>query len=224
MTSIELKQSPAVPVVLGVIITLLGLGLGFAAPPLAGVLVSVIERTPFPVPGVIDLVSDLSPAWSVPILGALGAVAGLVVAHSAATEALRLTVAPDHLEYRQNDREGWIERADVAAAYRDRRYLVLLGHEDRVRSRLEADALNEERLKDTLLAFEYPWMDQDPHEESYVPWVDGRPDFSATEHSLLRQWKPKNTEDRIRFEQELGQHHLVARERGGKLQVRRGAT
>src|SRR5690625_2204789 len=111
----ELKQNVAVPIVLGVGTALLGVGVGFALPALARLLVTLIDRTSFPVHGVIDLASDLPLGWSVGIVGVLGVVAGLYVAHAAAREALHLEVTRDHLKYRQEDRSGWVEREDLSA-------------------------------------------------------------------------------------------------------------
>ena len=57
-------------------------------------------------------------------------------------EALQLEVADDHLTYRQEDRQGWIERQDLSAVFREGRHLVMLDHDTRLRARLDADALD----------------------------------------------------------------------------------
>lgn len=222
----EVKQSPAVPGVLGVVTALIGAGLGFALPPLSRGLVALIEHTPFPVPGVIDLAADLPLGWSVGVVAALGVIAGGYVAHSAATEALQLQVAEDHLEYRQEGREGWIERRDVAAVFRDGRYLVLLDHTGRVKARLDADALRPAAVQEALQTHGYPWHEQDPHEAAYLDWLDGRPGVTDEEHTLLRR-RHRERNDRTAREQidvELATHGLVTRERAGTLQVRRAGS
>ncbi|MEE6282489.1 YqeB family protein [Georgenia sunbinii] len=222
----QVKQSPAVPAVLGIITAVVGAALGFALPPLARGLIALIERSPFPVPGIIDLVADLPLVWSVGVLAVLGVIAGAFVAHGAATEALLLRVADDHLEFRQEDREGWIERQDVAAVFRHGRHLVLLDRTDRVKARLDADALRPAAVQQALQTHGYPWHEQDPHEAAYLDWLDGRPGFTDEEHALLRR-RHRERKDRAAREQidvDLSARGLVARERAGKLQVRRAGS
>lgn len=221
----ELKQNVAVPIVLGVGTAVLGVGLGFALPALARLLVGLIERTPFPVHGVIDLASDLPLGWSVGIVGALGVAAGLYIAHAAGREALHLTVARGHLTYRQEDRQGWIERQDLSAVFREGRHLVLLDHDTRVRARLDADALNAGAVQEALQSHGYPWRDGDPHEGRYLDWIDGRPEFTDQEHTLLRRRhrERKNPAAREALDEELTAHGLVLREQAGTVRVRRAA-
>lgn len=219
----EVKQSPAVPVALGVAAAVIGAALGFALAPLMSGLVALIERTPFPVPGVITLVADLPVTWSVGVFGLLGVLAGIYVAHSAASGRLRLRVVEDHLEYRLEDREGWIARQDVAAVFRDGRYLVLLDHTDRVKARLDADTLDAGAVQAALQTHGYPWQEQDPHESAYLDWLDGGPGFTDEEHALLRR-RHRAHKDRAAREQidvDLAARGLVAREKAGQLQVRR---
>lgn len=221
----ELKQHVAVPIALGVGTALLGVGLGFALPTLARLLVELIERTPFPVHGAVDLASDLPLGWSVGIVSALGVAAGLYVARAAIREALQLEVADDHLTYRQEDRQGWIERQDLSAVFREGRHLVMLDHDTRLRARLDADALDAGDVQEALQAHGYPWRDGDPHEGRYVDWIDGRPEFTDQEHALLRRRhrERKNPAAREALDEELTAHGLVLREQPGTVQVRRAA-
>lgn len=222
----ELKQNVAVPIVLGAGTALLGVGVGFALPALARLLVALIDRTPFPVHGVIDLASDLPLGWSVGIVGLLGVVAGLYVAHAAAREALHLEVTRDHLKYRQEDRSGWVEREDLSAVFREGRHLVMLDHDSRPRARLDADALSAGAVQEALRSHGYPWQDGDPHEGQYLDWIDGRPEFTDQEHVLLRRRhrERKNPAAREALDEELAAHGLVLRERAGTVQVRRAAS
>jgi len=222
----ELKQNVAVPIVLGVGTALLGVGVGFALPALARLLVTLIDRTPFPVHGVIDLASDLPLGWSVGLVGVLGVATGLYVAHAAAREALRLEVSRDHLTYRQEDRNGWIERRDLSAVFREGRHLVMLGQDTRPRARLDADALSAGAVQEALRSHGYPWRDGDPHEGQYLDWIDGRPEFTDQEHVLLRRRhrERKNSAAREALDEELTARGLVLRERAGTVQVRRAAT
>jgi hypothetical protein len=69
---------------LAVAVAALGVGLGFAAPPLARWLQDLLEQTPLPVHGVVGVLADLTWAWSVPILAGLGVVGGILLAMIAA--------------------------------------------------------------------------------------------------------------------------------------------
>ncbi|UFU03594.1 hypothetical protein LQF12_03005 [Ruania suaedae] len=219
----HLHQSRAVPLGFGLAVLAPGVGLGFGGPALAAWLVGLIERSPLPVPGLLEVIAGLPWAWSIPIGVLLGVVGGVLLAMTIVHEALSLTVATDHLEYRQEGREGWIERAEVASIHPDGRDVVVLDERGRVRARLNAEALESASLARTLREFDYPWRQEDPFEGDYQRWMDGRPGFSAAEHALIGRWQEARRKPRERTEAEaaLREADLAVRYRDGRVQVRR---
>lgn len=223
MTTTSLQPHRSIPVVLGVVTFGLGFGLGFALPPLVGLLRTALESSPFPTKGVVGLVADMPFSWSVPIMSVLGLVAGVYIANAATKEALRLMIADDRVEYQQNDSEGWISHKDISAIYFDGRYVVFLDHQNLIRHRLDADALSKHDVIDALQSHHYPVYGQDPFEDAYVRWLDGRPEFTDQEHSLLRR-RHRLTKDpnaRTDIDELLQQHGIVVRQRQNQLQARR---
>ncbi len=226
MTTTEVRQPPALPVVLGLGVLALGLVLGWFAAPLAGGLAGLIDATPLPVPRLITLIESLTLPRTLGILGGLGLLGGGFIAFMTVGEAPQLTVADDHVEHRQEEREVWIERSDVGAAFPDRTDLVLLRPDGALRARLDTDTLSAARVRDALTGHGWPWHDVDPHEQSYERWVDGRPGFTAAEHEALRRRleKRKDADARRQADEDLAALGLVARVRDDRIQVRRTAT
>jgi hypothetical protein len=141
-------------------------------------------------------------------------------------EAPSLSVADDHLEHRQEEREVWIERSDVGAAFRDTRYLVLLRPDGGLRARLDADTLSWAKIRAALEQHRWSWRDADPYEAGFERWLDGRPGFTAAENEALR----RRLEDRKdaaglrKADDDLAALGLVARVRDDRIQVRRAAS
>ncbi|MFD2026742.1 hypothetical protein [Promicromonospora aerolata] len=226
MTTTEVRQPPALPALLGLGTLALGIVLGWFAPALARGLVGLIEATPLPSPGVVRLLGTLPPEWSLGILGGLGLVGGTFIAFMTVGEAPALTVLDDHLEYRQEEREAWIERSDVGAAFRDKNDLVLLRPDGGLRARLDIDTLPQAKIQGALDRHHWPWRDADPYEQEFERWVDGRPGFTADEHVALRRRleKRKDAAARRTADEDLAALGLVARIRDDRVQVRRAAA
>lgn len=226
MTTTEVRQPSALPALLGLGVLALGLVLGWFASAIAGGLAGVIEASPLPVPKVIQLVETLPLSWALGILGGLGLLAGGFIAFMTIGEAPQLTVADDHLEHRQEEREAWIERSDVGAAFRDTRYLVLLRPDGGLRARLDADTLSWAKVKGSLEQHRWPWRDADPYEDRFERWLDGRPGFTAAEHEALRRRlaERKDADARRKADEDLAALGLVARVRDDRIQVRRATS
>lgn len=223
MDTTDLRPSPVAAAGLAVAALALGTGIGFAAPAVATWLTGLLHRTPLPAPGLLELVADLPWTWSVPAGVVLGVVVAAFLALTIVHEGLRLTVAPDHLEYRQEGREGWIERSDVASIYADGTYAVVLDEKSRLLTRLDADGLNSTTLAQTLREYGYPWREADPFETDYQRWMDGRPGFTAAEHRLIHRWQEvrRKQPERIDADAALREENLVVRYRDGRVEVRR---
>lgn len=222
MKDATLQQHRAIPPTLGAGTLAVAIGLGFALPPLGRALIKGLDSSPLPTPGLVRLVADLPFTWSVPIMAGLGVIGALYVGRAAANEALTLTITEDHLEYSQNGYSGWISKADISSVYRDGKLLVFLDHDGLVRHKLNDDALPAPDVQKNLIDHGYPWQKGDPFEAEYVKWLDGHPEFTSSEHRLLREYsREKDAETLKRAEDELMRAGLVARRRRDQVQVRR---
>lgn len=223
MTTTRIRQSPFVPAILIGGGTALGVLLGLFGPQLARSLTTLIERTPFPVHGLVERLGEIDQAWSLPVLGGAGLLGGIFLAVVAAAEAPELEIARDHLEHRQEDRELWVERAGTAAAFRDRKDLVLLGADGGLRARLDVSDLSPARIHAALTGDGWPLRDDDPYDADFQPWADGRPGFTPEEQALLRERREerKDKAARRKADEALAAAGLVVRERDDRLQVRR---
>lgn len=226
MTTTEVRQPAALPVLLGLGVLAIGLAVGWFAAALAGGLAGLIEATPLPVPKVLELVETLPLAWTLGILGGLGLLGGGFIAFMTVGEAPALSVADDHLEHRQEEREIWIERSDVGAVFRDTRYLVLLRPDGGLRARLDADTLSWATVRAALEQHRWPWRDADPYEDGFERWLDGRPGFSAAENEALRRRleERKDAAALRKADEDLAAFGLVARVRDDRIQVRRATS
>lgn len=226
MTTTEVRQPPALPAVLGLAVLALGLVLGWFAAPLAGGIAGLIDATPLPVPRLLTLIESLSLPWTLGILGGLGLLGGGFIAFMTVGEAPVLTVADDHVEHRQEEREVWVERSDVGAVFRDKEDLVLLRPDGGLRARLDTDTLSAARVREALAGHGWPWHDADPHEQQFERWVDGRPGFTPAEHEVLRRRleERKDAAARRQADEDLATLGLVARVRDDRIQVRRTAA
>lgn len=223
MNETSLRQPVAIPFGFGFAALVAGIALGFAGPAVAAWLVDMFDLSPLPTPGVLQVVAGLPWAWSIPIGALIGVAGGVLLARSIVREGLRLTVAADHIEYRQEGREGWIERTDVATVYPDGHYVVVLDPHERIRVRLNADGVNRRALASTMSEYGYPWCDQDPFDGDYALWVDGKPGFSSAEHRLIREWRGarRKNADRMEAEEALRETDLVVRYRRERVEIRR---
>jgi hypothetical protein len=226
MTTTEVRQPRVLPALLGLGALALGLVLGWFAPTIAGGLAGLIEASPLPVPKVLQLVETLPLPWALGILGGLGLVGGAFLALMTIAEAPRLTVADDHLEHRQEEREVWIERSDVGAAFREKNDLVLLRPDGALRARVDVDTLSQAEVRSALDQHRWPWRDTDPYEQRFERWVDGRPGFTAAEHEALRRRlaERKDADARRKADEDLAALGLVARVGDDRIQVRRATS
>lgn len=218
-----LRQSRLVPAVFGLAALALGTGIGFAAPTVATWLVDLLHRSPIPAPRLLEILAGLPLTWSVPAGVLLGLVGAAFLISAMVHEGLELTVADDHLEYRQEGREGWLERTEAAHIYIDGTDVVVLDDQTRLLVRLNAEALPARRLAQTLRQHGYPWCEQDPFEADYQRWLAGRPGFTSAEHRLIGRWQEvrRKAPERMSAEAELREVGLVVRYRDDRVQVRR---
>lgn len=175
--------SPAVPWMLGMVCTLVGFGLGFAAPPVARWAVNTLPT----VPGPLEILAELTTPWSVLILTVLGVAAGIALGLITLGESLTVTVDSDCVLLNQDDYELYVPRAKVHAVFRDGKDLVLIDSTERELARRGANDLNARAVAHAFTAHGYPWTDTNPFEGAFTCWIDGHPDLSEQTHELIRQ-------------------------------------
>lgn len=221
----DVSVPAAIPAVAAAVPIAIGVLLGFAGGPLLRWLADLLESTPIGAPGWLELLGDLPQGWSLVVLTGLGLVVGIILALYTVHEALSLRVFGDHLESEADGREGWTERATTTDVFRDNATLVLL-QRDAAPVRLPgADDLREGDLRAAFERHDWPWRGTDPHAGEYERWVDGRPGFTADEHTLLRRRHDAGKDESARIEADtaLFAAGLVVRTQKKQLHVRRVA-
>jgi hypothetical protein len=218
--AVTVRMSKATLWGLGVLATAVGVALGFLAAPLARWLVATVDGAPGP----LKLLAALPTGWAVLVMGALGLVAGLLLAATAHDESLEVTVDADHVQLGVSGRARWIARADVDGVLRDGRDLVLLDCRGAELDRRRASDLPGGRLRSAFVDHGYPWRDDPAYGAGFATWVDGRPDLSAAVHLLLRERaravERKDVDTAADLGAQLRSHGISVRDRDGRQEIR----
>ncbi|MEV0317881.1 hypothetical protein ACIBKX_03030 [Streptomyces sp. NPDC050658] len=159
----------------------LGLLLAVALPPLAR---WVAESPVLPWRDGITFVGSLDKPWQAGVVTAVGLVAGLLIAVTEITEALKLKLTDARLETDQRDRVRTIERSDVSAVFLDGKDLVILDGTSREFARGPRTA-SAAKLARSFRAHGYPWREADPHARLFQRWIPGVPDLPTEAHAVL---------------------------------------
>lgn len=162
---------------------IIGAILGFLVKPLVGWVVAVVGDAPGP----LRVAATLPTGWAVPVLTAVGLLAGIWLARTAQHEALLLTVSASNVHLCQNGMERFIPRDSVSVAFLDGKELVLLASDTTQLARYDASDLPAGKVRDAFDGFQYTWLDSgDPHEHEFRRWVDGHSTLDETRNRLLR--------------------------------------
>ncbi|MDV6275092.1 hypothetical protein R3Q06_16460 [Rhodococcus erythropolis] len=217
----RIAVSPAVPWMLGAVCTLAGFGLGFAAPPISRWAVDTLPT----VPGPLEILAELTTAWSVPILCIVGVAAGVALALSAIGESLTITVDSDGALLSVDGDELYVPRSKVHAVFRDGKDLVLIDSTERELARRNADDLNARAVTDAFTAHGYHWTDTNPHEGTFTRWTNGHPDLDEQTHKLLRQRRSalssKEFDTATELHSRLQAQGIIVRDRDKRQEYRR---
>jgi hypothetical protein len=180
--STELGLSLGDRLVLAVGGALLGAGLGFFLPALAGWLLSLRW---VPEHGALRLVDSWDGPLAPLLLGLAGLLLGLVLAGLAIFTTMRATVTDEWIRVQIGDKKRTIGRAEVDAVFVDGKKLVILDRESRqlLREPSEGKAADIARA---FTAHGYPWVKADPYEELYRRWVPDTPDLPGAVNALLK--------------------------------------
>jgi hypothetical protein len=204
-----------------------GTGLGWLLQATAGWLLG-LPWVPFQ--GPLRLVESIpQPQLTIGAL-AVGALAGLVVAHLGAQEYVTVAVDSDQVTIRQGDKTRVAGRGSVSAVFVDAKQLVLLGRSTQELIRQRGDLPNAARLEAAFTAHGYPWRSADPFDGDYRRWVPDSPDLPGEAHALFkarsRALEKDDKEDAAELREELSRLGLVVRDHGagGKRQTYRRTT
>ncbi|TCN51340.1 hypothetical protein EV641_110199 [Rhodococcus sp. SMB37] len=217
----KISISWAIPSVVAVAGALVGVGLGFAAPPICRWAVDTLPT----VPGPIELLSELTTAWSLPILTVLGIVAGTVLAMMTVGESLTVTVDSDGVLLDQDDDELYVPRTKVAGVHLDDKDLVLTDGTGRELARRSVGDLDKAAVAHAFTEHGYPWTDKVLHGDEFSRWVDGDPALDDETHTLLRDRRAalsrKESDTAGQIHDTLQARGIVVRDRKDRQEFRR---
>ncbi|PRX44507.1 hypothetical protein B0I33_11115 [Prauserella shujinwangii] len=220
--SVTLRMPDAVLWAVGLGVTALGFGLGFAVKPLAHWLIDTVGGAPGP----LRLVSMFPTAGAVAVCTAAGAVAGAWLAYEWRKESLDLTVGPDSVQLAQKGAERYVPRERVGEVFRDAKDLVILDPDTKEVARHAADDLSWDEVRAAFERLGYPWAGTgDPHEREFRRWRDGEPELDEKANGLLRSRARALADKRhgaaADLADELQANGIVVRDRDGAQEYRR---
>ncbi|MFD6857957.1 hypothetical protein ACFWCF_11555 [Rhodococcus sp. NPDC060090] len=217
----KISVSWTIPAIVAVACILVGIGLGFAAPPFCRWAVDTLPS----VPGPVELLAELTTAWSLPILTVLGIVGGVVLAMITLSESLTVTVDSDGALLEQDDDELYVPRTKVAGVHLDDKDLVLTDTTGRELARRGTGDLDRAAVGRAFTGHGYPWTEKSIHGGEFSRWVDGDPALDGETHGLLRErrhalsHKETNTAEELRNKLQAG--GIVVRDRDKRQEYRR---
>lgn len=216
----RISVSWVIPAVVAVVCILAGIGLGFAAPPFCRWAVDTLPS----VPGPVELLAELTTAWSLPILTILGIVGGVALAMITLGESLTVTVDSDGVLLEQNDDGLFVPRSKVAEAHLDDKDLVLTDITGRELARRGTGDLDKDAVGRAFTEHGYCWTEKSLHGGEFSRWVDGDPALDDEAHDLLRERrhalsrKETNTAEELR--NKLQTRGIIVRDRDKRQEYR----
>lgn len=197
---------------------LAGAGLGLLAGPLADWLVTLPWA---PMQGPAELVASIPAPW----LLAGGSLAGLGIGGVAHFEQLTIRMSDDRVMLTRKGREHSFARAEIASAFRDGTYLVLLGHGGGELVREKCD-LDFGRVADAFTAHGHAWADTDPYRDEFRRWVPDLPGLPDGANAVLKaraeplKEKGPDADDVQELRDELARLGVVVRDEKRRQYVR----
>jgi hypothetical protein len=135
--------------------------------------------------------------------------AGLVLAGIGQYESLKVIVSQDNVRLVRKGATQDIPRDSIAAAFLDRKELVLLGQQDEELAREPSD-LNGKQLEDTFRQHDCPWLAEDPHRDEFRRWVPDSDGLPPGANALLKA--REKGEDLAELRAELAKLGVVVRD------------
>ncbi len=200
---------------------IIGFGAAFLVGPAVDWLLSLVGGAPGP----LRLAARLPLVWAIPVLTAVGVVAGLWVARVWRNEVGVVTASAAGVTLERPGERQHVRRERIAGVFTDGTDLVLTDAATNELARSRTDGALTSGLQRAFEAFGYPWLgDSDPHESSYVTWVDGRDDVDPRVDTLLRTRQRALADKRVGAAEdardELRTLGVAVRDRGGDQQYR----
>lgn len=187
----------------------------------------LVDLSWVPFQGPLKLVDELTGAWTTPVLIAIGAVAGIVVALVSYGEIAFVTVGPETVTITLDNKASHIARADAAAVFVEGRHLVVQDGAGRRHVRAPISDLPADKLRGAFTAHGYTWAGSDPFEAEFARWVPDAPALPAGANAILAARQKALDEgdksDLDDFRHELDKVGVVVRD-DGKRQFWRSAT
>lgn len=205
-----------------------GIGLGLVAPTVIGWVNTLLDSTPFGIPGPLELIGRLTPGWSLAVFATLGVVGGVALVLAMAAGALSVEISDDDVLLDGAKSPLRLSRGDIASAHLDRGHLELLGTDGRRLARRNADGLPRPKLREAFGFLRIPFHDSDPYRSEFRRWVDGDPELDETTHELLRRRARARTDSKSGRVEELfdalQSRGIVVRDTGDEQQFRTAAV
>lgn len=198
-----------------------GLVVGFFVKPLLNWLLDTVGGAPGP----LRVAATLPTSVAVPVLTAVGLLAGALLSSAAWRDSLQLTVDRTGIELAQKGAERYLPREAIDVVFRDGKELVFLDAQTRQLARNDASDLSDKRVRAEFEHFGYPPIHSgDPHEQEYQRWVDGQPGLDVHDNQLLRARARALTDKQqgaaADLAEELQAEGIVVRDRDGAQQYR----
>ncbi|MDX6739349.1 hypothetical protein [Actinocorallia sp. A-T 12471] len=166
--------------------------------------------------GPVETLLSFPDPWRTLVPIVIGLVAGGFLALMIHTDLLAVAVSADRVALTRDGKRTEYAAADLRAAFRDGKYLVLLANDGRELARERTD-LDAEALEAAFTAYGHAWAEADPHAADFVRWAPGAPGlpagadayFTAREKALR---KDRDGSDARELRAELARLGLVVRE------------
>ncbi|ADD42787.1 YqeB family protein [Stackebrandtia nassauensis] len=138
-----------------------------------------------PFEGLFDLAASAPEPYLT--IGAIvvGVLLGLGLAFLGHADSLKVTITDDDITATRGGKSKKVATTDVTGAFRDGKYLVLLGANGTELLREKTD-IPRERMRQDFIDCGFTWHEADPHADEWRRWVDGTPDLPKGGNALLR--------------------------------------
>ncbi|MFC3850002.1 hypothetical protein ACFORJ_07465 [Corynebacterium hansenii] len=168
-------------------ICLAGAAIGVGAAFMVGPVVDWLLSLAGDAPGPLRIAARLPLVWAIPILAFLGVIVGLMITHEWRTDVGTVTVSARGVTIEGSTASQFVAGERVGGVFTDGKDLVITDPKTNEISRSKTDVVLVSRLRRAFERFDYPWQgNDDPHEKSYISWVDGAVGVDDRINDLLR--------------------------------------
>lgn len=205
--------------------TVAGAAMGGLAAMAIGPTAAWLMRRLDPAPALVEQLDQLPLAWSVPVLMAVGAAAGLAISAARDRSSGRLSIDSRTVRLDHRGQASVVQHAEISEVFLDDAELVLLGRGGHELARIPAEDGLASELKEAFTMFGLPWAGStDPRDAEFRPWTDRSRELDPTLHGLLRRRRRAlqegQTDEAESLRDQLAAHGVMVRDRGGTQQIR----